>query len=102
MKRIFALTAALTLLCCLLSGCADDLAVNDREESLPRVTSNVTSSPDPEHARDGDSGMPLPGTGKHGDADSGSGSGGEGPGPVIGRNADGTNPRSGDGDRRQD
>ena len=66
MKRIFALSAALALLCCLLGGCAADLAVNDGEESLPRVTSNVTSSPEPEDSREDDNGARLPGLGENG------------------------------------
>ena len=56
----------MALLCCLLGGCAADLAVNDGEESLPRVTSNVTSSPGPEDSREDDNGALLPGLGENG------------------------------------
>ena len=66
MKRIFALSAALALLCCLFGGCAGDLAANDRGESLPRVTSNVTASPEPDNNGEDNRGSMIPGMGPGG------------------------------------
>lgn len=66
MKRIFALSAALALLCCLFGGCAGDLAANDSGESLPRVTSNVTASPEPDGNGEDNRGSMIPGMGPGG------------------------------------
>ena len=93
MKRIFALSAALALLCCLLGGCAADLAVNDGEESLPRVTSNVTSSPEPEDSREDDNGALLPGLGENGM----NGNGGNGNNTGSGNSGNGGTTGNGNG-----